>query len=117
MAIKTMALDFKGLAHIDEGRVDKLLRFHLQRCQQDCQNRPNDNNARKVTLSFVMKPLVNPSTGDCEKVSIEIEAKSSVPTYRTMPYQMLCKGELVAVQRGFSWRIRPTVALCGGWPG
>jgi hypothetical protein len=82
-----LQLDFTNLAKLDNGRVDRLLRFHLQRIAQDCLSRPGDANNRKVTLEFSVKPMCSPD-GECEGVHVEIEAKSKTPVYRTKKYEM-----------------------------
>lgn len=86
-------LDFTNLARLDEGRIDKLLRYHLQRIAMDCVARPGDNTARKVTLEFVAKPVIDPDTGECMESRLEIECKSKMPTHRSKPYSMLVSNQ------------------------
>lgn len=88
MATKTVPLDFAGLSILDEGRIEKLLKKHLQLAALDCTNRPMDKTARQVILTFNIVPMVNPISQECEKTSVEIECKSKVPTHRSEPFQM-----------------------------
>lgn len=83
-----VSLDFDNLAALDEGRINALLRHHVARIAADCISRPLDKSARKVTLDFIVKPEVDPQTGECDSAFVEIECKSKVPTYRSKTYQM-----------------------------
>ena len=85
--VKRVDLDFTNLAELDEGRMNKLLSVHLQRIAHDLIGRPSDKSARKVSLEFTAKPLVD-EDGNCTTCTLEIECKSKVPTYRSKPYQM-----------------------------
>lgn len=87
-ARSVVPLDFEHLNLLDEGRINKLLLYHLQRAAQDLQARPGDKTARKVTLEFSVKPILDGLTGECDGAFIEIEAKSKVPVHRSKPYQM-----------------------------
>ncbi len=82
-----LSLDFTNLAKLDNGRVDRLLRFHLQKIANDLLSRPGDGTARKVTLEFTIKPICSPEN-ECESCRVEIEAKSKIPVFRTKPYEM-----------------------------
>src|SRR5262245_25100673 len=86
--ITELALDFTNLAKLDGGRVDRLLRHHLQKIATDMIARPGDATARKVTLEFVMKPIADADSGDLDGCHVEIECKSKIPIFRTKKYQM-----------------------------
>lgn len=81
-------LDFGNLAHLDDGRINKVLLYHLQRCAIDLINRPADTTKRKVTMEFTIAPLLDVDTGECESAKIEVEVKSRVPVHRSKPYEM-----------------------------
>ncbi len=85
--IRELTLDLANLASLDDGKVNRLLRFHLQRIAQDLMARPGEPSARKLTLQISFKPIAS-QEGECESAHCEIEAKSSIPIYRTKPYQM-----------------------------
>jgi hypothetical protein len=87
MSLQIVPLEFTSLAEIDDGRIQKLLRMHLQRIAQDCMDRPGDKTKRKVTIEFIIDPIVSPE-GHCDDARVTIECKSKVPTYRTKPYEM-----------------------------
>jgi hypothetical protein len=80
-------LDFTNLAHLDEGRINKVLLLHLQRTAGDCIARPGDKTKRKVSLEFTIEPIID-ETGDCAEARIEVECKSKVPVHRSKPYSM-----------------------------
>ena len=85
--IQELPLNFANLATMDNGKVDKLLKFHLQRIATDLLARAGDDSSRKVTIEFSFKPIMG-SEGECEGVKAEIEAKSKIPVYRTKTYEM-----------------------------
>lgn len=85
--IQELPLNFANLATIDSGKVDKLLRFHLQRIATDLQARPGNTSARRLTLEFNFVPMSD-EAGECEGAKVEIEAKSKIPVYRTKTYEM-----------------------------
>lgn len=80
-------LGFHSLAEIDDGRIERTLKMHLQRLAHDCMDRPGEKTSRKVQLTFEVKPVVN-QEGDCDTCRVEIDCKSKVPTYRSKPYEM-----------------------------
>ena len=80
-------LDFSNLSVLDEGRIDKLLKKHIQNIAQDCIDRPGDPTARTMQLNFTVKPICTPE-GYCENTFVEIECKSKVPVYRSQTFKM-----------------------------
>ena len=85
--IQELPLNFQNLATIDNGKVDKLLRFHLQRIAADLQARPGNDSPRKISLELSFVPIKN-DEAECEGAKVEIEAKSKIPVYRTKTYEM-----------------------------
>lgn len=85
--IQELPLNFANLATIDNGKVDKLLRFHLQRIAADLLARPGLDTQRKIVLEIGFVP-VSDDEGECDGAKVEIEAKSKIPVYRTKTYQM-----------------------------
>ncbi len=85
--VEEVPLDFTHLQSIDDGKVDALLRFHLQRAAQDCQSRPADKTKRKVTLEFAVSPILDES-GEAYEAHVQIEVKSKVPVNRTRAFEM-----------------------------
>lgn len=80
-------LTLTELKKLDDGIADEAFRGHLQRAVKDCLDRPADKKARTVMIAFKMKPDPRPD-GSCDKVSIELEVKSTVPTHKTAVYSM-----------------------------
>lgn len=93
-------LDFSSIAELDDGRINRVLQYHLQRCAADCVNRPNDKSKRKVTLDFTIEPVLD-INGDLESARIEIECKSKVPVHRTKPYEALVDSKGFRINRDF----------------
>lgn len=87
MPLNEVPLNFTNLAHLDEGRMDRLLRHHIQRTAADMMARPGDKTARKVCMEFTLKPVAGPE-GELDEVTVEIEVKSKTPVHRSKPYIM-----------------------------
>jgi hypothetical protein len=85
MAIKQLCLS--NLKDLDGGKADQSLQLHLKRAALDCEDRPNDPTARKVTLDFSLVPVVD-ERGFLTDVHVQIHAKSVVPAHRTKVYSM-----------------------------
>ncbi len=98
--IQEVQLDFSNLSELDNGRVDRLLRFHLQRMSADLLSRPREKGKRKVTLEFSIVPVCN-DEGECETAMVEIEAKGKVPLYRTKAYEMRVTNNGLLFNRDF----------------
>lgn len=90
--VEQVPLNFENLADLDAGRIGKLLQKHIKRAAADCIDRPGDKKARKVTLQFTMKPVMN-SDGDADTAHVEIQCKSDVPTNVSMTFPMLLSGK------------------------
>ncbi|ODA28055.1 hypothetical protein [Planctopirus hydrillae] len=87
MITREVPLDFSNLAHLDDGKINHLLRHHIQRLAQDCTHRPYDKTSRKVTMDFHIKPVMG-ADGQLEEVGVEIEVKSKTPVHRSKRYAM-----------------------------
>lgn len=81
-------LDFTNLGHLDEERINRLLKFHISNIARDCINRPGDKTKRKVTLEFYVSPIPDPDTGEATTAGVQIECKSKVPVFRSKRYEM-----------------------------
>ena len=63
-----MALKFFNLAslgELDGGRVDVAFKQAMARAVQDCEDRPNEEGPRKVTLQVELTPSMD-ETGKCD---------------------------------------------------
>jgi hypothetical protein len=85
MAIKQLSLS--NLKDLDGGKADQSLQLHLKRAALDCEDRPNDPTARRVTLDFSLVPVVD-ERGFLTEVHMQIHAKSVVPAHRTKVYSL-----------------------------
>lgn len=99
--INEVDLCFSSMEGLDEGRINKLLMHHLANVARDCINRPMDKSARKVTLEFQVKPEPDPSTGDANTATVEIECKSKVPVYRSRRFEMRLKNNGLSFNQDF----------------
>ena len=98
--IQELSLTFENLAQVDNGKVDKLLKFHMQNVSRDLMARPGDSSERKISVEFHFKPVMD-DTGECECAKVEIDVKSKVPIYRTKPYEMRVVNGGVLFNRDF----------------
>ena len=80
-------LTFASLGLLD-GKLEPLLDKHMAAIASDCINRPGDVTPRKVVMEFVVTPVIDPSTNECDDVDLVVECKSKVPVYRTRGYRM-----------------------------
>ena len=100
MPTQLQQLSFDSLAELDDGRINRLVKHHLARIASDVIDRPADKTARKVTIDFIVKPIIQPD-GECDEAAVEIECKSKIPTYRTKKYTMRATKGGLAFNRDF----------------
>jgi hypothetical protein len=87
MRIGRHAVDFGALQAIDDGKLNLVLQKHLQRACQDCQDRPNDNKPRKVTVEIGFTPIIE-QDGDACDAWMQVKLKSSIPDHQSKPYSV-----------------------------
>lgn len=93
MSRTLLPLTFANLGRLDDAKIDKCLKHHLQRIAQDCYARPGDTTKRKVTMEFIVEPICDSMTHECTTAKVEIEIKSKVPVHRSQPFPMVCGRE------------------------
>lgn len=81
------ALTLESLENLDLGKASLAFNQQIKRIAVDCLDRPGDVNARKVTLEVAAKPVVN-DDGSCERVKLQIQVTSKIPSYRTRVYDL-----------------------------
>jgi hypothetical protein len=86
--IQEVPVDFGNLSHLDNGKMDQLLRSQLALISRDCINRPSEKKKRKISLVFTAEPVMDPDSGDCERVKLVVECRSRVPDFRSRAYEM-----------------------------
>lgn len=84
MALEKFRLD--TLATIDEGRIKVAFDMALQRLIDDCKDRPELKDARKLTLTVVVEP--RPEQGSLDSVDVSFEIKDAIPKRGTRAYNM-----------------------------
>lgn len=87
MAEDIHEVDFESLSVLDDGKLNLVLRKHLQRANLDCQDRPGDSKARKVTVEIAFVPVWD-TQSDCTESSMQVKIKSSIPDHASKPYSM-----------------------------
>lgn len=88
MAINTV-FDLDHIRQLDFGRIGAAFNVELERCVRDCMDRPADNRARSVAISFKLRPQSNSTeVVDCDNVLVECEITGAVPKRRTKLYTM-----------------------------
>jgi len=81
------ALTLENLENLDLGKASAAFNLQIKRIAADCLDRPGDGNPRKVTLEIVAKPVTN-DDGSCERVKLQIQVTSKIPSYRTRVYDL-----------------------------
>ena len=85
MQLEKFSLETLNL--LDGGKASLAFEHHVQRAALDCDNRPGDKAARKVTLEVTLKPVTD-QNGNLADVQVQIKASSSVPKHQTKLYSM-----------------------------
>lgn len=85
MALQAFTLE--NLENLDLGKASVAFNQQIRRIAADCLDRPGDGNARKVQLEVVAKPVTN-DDGSCERVKLQIQVTSKIPSYRTRVYDL-----------------------------
>lgn len=80
-------VDFESLSVLDDGKLNLVLRKHLQRANMDCQDRPSDRKPRKVTIEISFVPVLE-QDGDCTESWMQAKIKSSIPDHASKPYSV-----------------------------
>ena len=81
------AFTLENLEHLDLGKAKEAFNMQIKRIAADCLDRPGDTNARKVTLEVVAKPVPDVD-GTCERVKLQIQVTSKIPSMRTRVYDL-----------------------------
>lgn len=81
------ALTLENLENLDLGKASIAFNQQIRRIAEDCLDRPGDGNARKVTLEVVAKPVTN-DDGSADRVKLQIQVTSKIPSYRTRVYDL-----------------------------
>jgi ribosomal protein L30/L7E len=85
MAIHAFTLE--NLESLDLGKASVAFNAHVKRVAMDCLDRPGDANPRKVSMEVVVKPVTN-DDGSCERVKLQIQVTSKIPSHRTRVYDL-----------------------------
>ncbi|MEO0588701.1 MAG: hypothetical protein AAF078_13810 [Planctomycetota bacterium] len=95
-------LTMANLVHLDNGQVAMLADHQFKRAIQDCEDRPYQPKARKVTIELEFVPRLDEqanSRGVVEMLGVDMTAKvkATVPSLASAGYPMLIAGDGVAV--------------------
>jgi hypothetical protein len=82
--------DLKSLAAIDGNRIALAFEQALKRVVSDCEDRPGEDAARKVTLTLAVKPVLD-SDGLCDDCDVQIAVADVVPKRKSKVYNMSLK--------------------------
>lgn len=77
--------DLGTMEDLDGGRVAAAFRHAMARAVSDCEDRPAEENARKVTLQAELVP-VNDEDGRCESVNVKFQVSDKIPTRKSKTY-------------------------------
>jgi hypothetical protein len=77
--------DLDSLKELDGGRVAEAFTQAVRRAVADCEDRPTEENARKVTMQLELLPVMGEG-GHCEGVQASFQIKDSIPTRKSRIY-------------------------------
>lgn len=84
-----------SLDELTGGRASAVFDAQLRRAAADCIDRDNDGKPRTITLEVELTPDFDPMTArpgeKCEKVNVQIKAKSKLPDFRTAVFSTRAK--------------------------
>lgn len=82
------AFTFEKIAEMDDGRITMLLNKLMREAAMDCNDRPGEPKPRSVTLKINYKPILNPTTGGCDEVMVDMEVAPKAPARITKAFSM-----------------------------
>lgn len=85
--IELDTLDFEGMACLDDGIVNQMLRYHALRIARDCADRPAEKGKRVLTIIIESVPICS-QKGELDHVETSIKMRSKSPEHRTKTFQM-----------------------------
>ena len=88
MANRLKQLSLDTLGEMGLGITSKMLEKHIRRAAVDCNERPSDKTARKVTLELQFVPVVCTEDGSCEMVEVSCVCKSRTPDHKSRRFAM-----------------------------
>lgn len=80
-------IDFATLADMDDGKLNLVLRHHVKRASEDCQDRPADNKPREVIVKLTFVPIME-DDGDAYDAGMQVCVSSKVPTHKSKAYSV-----------------------------
>jgi len=83
--------DVAALKDFDGGRLATAIEQELTRAAKDCLDRPGEKKARKVELTFNLKPQDVDKTGVADSVSFKFTIKLKTPERQSIDYSMAIK--------------------------
>jgi hypothetical protein len=88
--VNQVPLNLANLKQLDFGKIAVAFDAEMAHVVKDCMDRPGDEKARKVTITFLVAPVVDTQSRsqDCDKVAVGCEIASTVPKRRTQVYHM-----------------------------
>jgi len=80
------------LQELDGGRVVEAFNQAIRRAVADCDDRPGEQNARKITLSVALVPVIDDS-GACDGVDATFDIRDTIPTRKSKRYSFGMKSD------------------------
>ncbi len=68
---KLHELTLETLGKMDGGRIATAFGLALKRCIQDCEDRPNVNKPREITIKLGVLPAAGPEDDVCDRVRMQ----------------------------------------------
>ena len=86
MAIRK--LDLKSLADLDGGKPGVAFAQALARCESDCRDRPGVSDARRISITVEIVPVVD-ETGELHSCDVRADFSDKLPKRATRKYNMI----------------------------
>lgn len=81
-------LSLATLAHLDRGVLAATVDDEINKAIADCDDRPHDDTARKVTLTIIVKPVLDATGCHLTSTAVDFAVSSSLPKLTTRTYDM-----------------------------
>jgi hypothetical protein len=77
-------LSARTIGELNDGRAGALIDAQLEQALNDCYDRPMLNKSRTLTINLTFTPHTS-DIGQLEVVTVEVEAKATIPKKHTRP--------------------------------
>lgn len=80
------SLNLTNLKDLDYGLINKAFETNIAAAANDCYMRPEDKTARKVCMTFILKPVMQ--GGALDRIETAVDFATKIPIMKTRVYSM-----------------------------